>query len=110
MAKVTVKPGVTPKLVEMVGKLAFMVKDITNPAEVVITAGTNGTHMAGSKHYSGEAFDVRTHNFANDTDRHAFYILLCQQFGPDYDVIFEGKGTPNEHIHVEYDPKPKKAV
>lgn len=71
--------------------------------ELTITSAFDGKHMEGSKHYSGEAFDGRTHN----VPRAELPILVAEvrgALGPEYDVVLEAEGTDNEHIHVEYDP------
>lgn len=67
--------------------------------EIVITAGFDGRHMAGSKHYEGNAFDMRSRFY---TDRELVTLLanLRENLGPDYDVVDEVS-----HIHIEYDPK-----
>lgn len=65
-----------------------------------ITSAVDGTHMANSKHYSGDALDWRIwesdiRGITNDiVDEMRYYL------GSDYDVILE-----SSHIHVEYDPK-----
>lgn len=62
-----------------------------------ITSGTDGTHMEGSKHYSGDAIDLISHNLsANQTN--AIIDDLESKLGSDYDIINEGS-----HIHIEYD-------
>ena len=72
-------------------------------AECVITAGTDGKHMEGSLHYKGCALDLRTHNVPGRALQ--IMVELQQKLGKDYDVILEAAGTPNEHIHLELDPK-----
>jgi outer membrane receptor for ferric coprogen and ferric-rhodotorulic acid len=67
--------------------------------EIIITAGFDGKHMAGSKHYSGNAFDMRKWHYTND-ELSTLFVNLCQNLGEDYDVVMEAT-----HVHVEYDPK-----
>lgn len=74
------------------------------PVTLVITAGTNGQHKAGSKHYSGAALDVRSKNFPSRASKLEFLEAIRALLGPNYDCIFEGEGTPNEHFHLEEDP------
>jgi hypothetical protein len=68
-----------------------------------ITSANDSTHMVGSLHYSGCALDFRTKNYASSK------ALLVEQIktalGDDFDVVFEGQDTDNEHLHVEYQPK-----
>jgi len=79
--------------------------DLYLDRNAVITSVCDGTHMEGSKHYEGNAFDVRT--WVTDTcgvqigmaTKMAMAKYLQGILGMDYDVIAE-----NTHIHVEYDP------
>ena len=69
--------------------------------EVVITSGNDGRHSVTSKHYAGNALDIRTRTLPSpEEDGRAIAQRLNQSLGRDFDVIFEG-----DHIHVEYDPK-----
>jgi uncharacterized protein YcbK (DUF882 family) len=52
-----------------------------------------------SKHYSGEAFDVRIWNVGADVHR-IYGRLLKGLTDIGFDIILE-----NDHIHIEYDPK-----
>jgi hypothetical protein len=67
--------------------------------EILITALFDGTHKKGSKHYEGNAFDIRKWHYNND-QLHSLLINLKENLGPDYDIIEE-----KTHIHIEYDPK-----
>lgn len=66
---------------------------------LVITSLTDGTHMENSKHYSGEAVDLRTFYFTKAIAEDVTWQLQVE-LGNNYDVIFEG-----DHIHCEYDPE-----
>lgn len=65
----------------------------------VVTSLMDGTHMEGSKHYVGNAADLRIYYFNNAQKRIAVRRLK-EELGMGYDVVLEGN-----HIHVEYDPK-----
>lgn len=67
--------------------------------ELVITAGTDGRHMAKSLHYKGLALDLRTRTLPV-SQRRKIENELRKALGPEYDLIYEG-----DHFHVEYDPK-----
>lgn len=67
--------------------------------ELVITAGLDGAHSAGSLHYYGLALDMRTRYFDVGT-KQLVADKLKTSLGPDFDVVVH-----NSHIHVEYDPK-----
>lgn len=66
--------------------------------ELVITAGLDGEHSAGSLHYYGRAVDLRSRNF-DEVEKQEAVDELRGSLGEDYDVIWH-----TSHIHVEYDP------
>lgn len=70
------------------------------PKQLVITAGTDGAHVAGSRHYKGEALDLRSKNFRK-ADREPFRVDLERSLGPKFRVLLEGDGTVNEHFHIQ---------
>lgn len=70
---------------------------------VTITSGRDGRHKVGSLHYTGNAVDLRT-RYWSETEKHAVSVELQAVLGLDYDVVVE-----RDHIHVEYDPKPRSA-
>ena len=70
--------------------------------ELVVTAGLDGAHSAGSLHYYGLALDLRTRYFEDDGAEAAVELQyeldkLCRG---GYDVVLH-----SSHIHVEYDPE-----
>lgn len=72
--------------------------------DTVITAGSDGQHMANSLHYKGLALDFRTKHAAGAAN--GIYVNIKAALAPlGFDVLFEGKDTPNEHLHCEYQPK-----
>lgn len=90
-----VPSGLHPRLVEAL----FIADDLHRLAtgkELVITSLRDGKHKTGSKHYSGEAADLRIHYLPRPD---IWSNELAAKVGPDFDVLLEG-----DHIHVEYDP------
>lgn len=74
--------------------------------KVTVTSANDSTHGANSLHSRGgecRAIDLRTNDFFGD--KHALRDALKEALGPEFDVVFEGEGTPNEHMHIEWDPK-----
>jgi hypothetical protein len=69
-----------------------------------ITSSMDGVHMDGSKHYDGLAEDYRTKDIP-DSLKHPMFNEVRNILGNDYQVIFEYENEPNEHLHIEYDPK-----
>jgi len=69
--------------------------------EAVITSGIEGTHKENSKHYQGEAVDLRSREY---TEEQAVYLMtwIKNRF-PSCDVVDERETA--SHIHIEYDPK-----
>ena len=91
--------GLQPQMV----LAAMVVNEIYGDTECVITSANDSKHSAASLHYKGCALDFRTHNYTNDK----VYLRdkIKAALGQDFDVVLEAVGTPNEHLHVEYDPK-----
>jgi hypothetical protein len=73
--------------------------------ECVITSANDSRHSAASWHYKGRALDFRTHYEALNEQEQEIRDEVKESLGQDFDVVMEAVGTPNEHLHVEYDPK-----
>lgn len=71
-----------------------------------VTSGNDSTHMRQSKHYFGAAVDLRSQNREWDAAaREAVWDRLrgiLTSLG--FQVLFERRGEPEEHYHIEYDP------
>src|SRR3990167_8066735 len=105
MGKVFVKSGVTPRLLIIFAGVSNVAREL--PWDVTITAGTDGKHMKGSKHYSGEALDIRSKNFPTKRSKQDFVSAVLLRLGPGYEMFLEQEGKPNEHFHCEWDPRCK---
>lgn len=67
----------------------------------VLTCGTNGTHMTGSRHYKSAAIDADWKPWGEPPENIATVAAACRlALGSDYDVIVHAS-----HLHVEWDPK-----
>ena len=66
---------------------------------LVITSGTDGTHMPGSCHYKGLAVDIR---LPSNPENASVLVQRLKLWLPqsEFDVVLE-----KDHIHVEFDPK-----
>lgn len=107
--------GVTPALVWIFYVLDEFVRHAGAtylPDELVITAIYDGTHLPNSKHYTGEAIDLRSHNFKNVAEKLAFRseledalnshpLVASKGMGNHFRVLYENPGTENEHFHVQ---------
>jgi hypothetical protein len=78
-------------------------------AELTVTSVMDSKHGRGSEHYTGLAWDGRTKDPVTQapllSDLHAAVEELRIRLRADYDVELEFEGTPDEHVHVEFDPK-----
>jgi hypothetical protein len=67
--------------------------------EMVITSVAEGQHSPSSRHYTGQAFDMRRHTIPAEWIDD-FCVELRKRLGDEFDVVVEPS-----HIHVECDPK-----
>ncbi len=93
---IRIKAGVTPKNL-VIAAAAANVAQIQG-LTVVITSGTDGKHMTGSRHYTGEALDFRTSNLKS-AQLQDFIEALRVRLGAGYQIIRE-----SDHLHVEVQP------
>lgn len=76
---------------------------------LTITAGIEGQHADGSTgtcpsgHYDGRAVDLRTKTLLGGQAAKVAKMLAAA-LGPDYFVLHENAGGPNEHVHCEWRP------
>lgn len=98
-----VKPTVRPKSLYIAAAVNNAAVELNLPADMVITSGNDGAHMRGSKHYTDEALDFRTKHLTPH-DKGLLCAAVKLKLGSDYDVVFEDRDGPNEHLHCEYDP------
>jgi hypothetical protein len=104
MAVVKIKPGAQPRLLDLMAAVGNVAANLGAPPEVWITSGMDSLHSPNSLHYALRAIDIRTKNFPTAGSKRAFMAALQAELGPDYDVILEYEGQPQEHIHAEADP------
>ena len=75
--------------------------------ELIVTSTKEDSkeHKVTSKHYLGQAVDIRTHGILQNTKYLILKLgrVLVKPLG--YDFIIEFEGTEREHFHLEYDPK-----
>ena len=67
--------------------------------QFIITAITDGSHMEGSKHYIGQAIDIRTRHIPEDF-RQTIVDDLRRRLTIDYDLVLH-----STHLHLEFDYK-----
>jgi hypothetical protein len=93
---IKIKTGVKPRNLIIAAAIANVAQELN--ITLTVTSGIDGKHMVDSKHYIGEALDIRTRGV--ESYRKDVIKNLKIRLGMDYDVIDE-----SDHIHVEYDPK-----
>lgn len=92
----------TPALLQMLAVLGALAATYSAaPDPLVITSANDSTHDPHSRHYTDEALDLRTHNFMSPTARHLFQTALIARLGPQFTVLLENEGGPEEHLHVQ---------
>lgn len=88
--------GIKKEIIAIIGFFSYVFESMGKP--FVITSCTDGKHMKGSKHYSGNAIDIRIcHLTQKEIDSLIRRFKLW--YDKDYDIVLE-----KDHIHVEYDP------
>ena len=102
------KPGVLidnirPEMVVgmMVAHEAFR----TEGADLFVTSANDRRHSEMSLHYAGQALDYRTHVLDDDMVKVSVVGLINKACPADFDCLLESIGSPNEHIHHEWQPK-----
>ncbi len=76
-----------------------------NGHAAIITSINDATHSPKSRHHIGLAFDLRSRNIQSAGGSKEVVLRELKDALPGYDVLLEGRGTPNEHFHIEYDPR-----
>jgi hypothetical protein len=92
-----VKADVRPKSLTLMAAAANVAETLGVP--LTVTSGEDGQHMSGSRHYTGDAIDIRRRNLSKP-QLDAVLAGLKERLGPGYDIVLE-----RTHIHVEYDPR-----
>lgn len=69
-----------------------------------ITSANDRSHSYTSLHYDGGAVDIDSKPYPRDSVRD-FTAKLNAELGPDFDLILEDFSFPNEHWHLEWQPK-----
>lgn len=90
--------ALTPALMRILE--AVMELDTQLIGDIVITSVNDSKHSENSAHYRNEAVDIR----CNDRPKHIDRLMvdaLRHTLGDKFFVLYEGEGTPNEHIHVQ---------
>lgn len=71
--------------------------------ECIVTSANDSIHSKTSFHYKDAAVDLRIKNVP-PSQQDAVFNRIRERLNDSYDVLFEGRGTSNAHIHIEHDP------
>jgi hypothetical protein len=70
-------------------------------ASCVLTSAKDAKHLAGSKHYKGDAVDLRTADKDGLKEATFFMVLLCMSRDFKLAVFDESNVLGAGHVHVE---------
>ena len=108
MGILRVKPGVvfTPQLPPAGARILEVLKRATQSygVDVTITSAADGVHSGPTDpHYTGEAFDLRTHDLTAAQKSRLLNDLWAGLYREprQFYAFLEAPNTPNEHIHVQ---------
>jgi hypothetical protein len=89
--------GMVPQLTLAIAVLSEIYRRLN--VDLVITAGSDGSHSGTSEHYAGRAMDFRVNNLPEGTDIDAIVKEAQDALGPDF--YFQKEA---DHIHAHYRP------
>lgn len=97
-------PFISSEMLRGLWYFSNIVKEVTPTSEITVTAVLDGLHKEGSLHPLGKAVDIRSHVYSKE-----LIAKILQKFTErhrnEFDLLWEDAGLPNEHFHLEYDPK-----
>lgn len=101
MSLIKVKSTVRPRSLTILAAAANAAQLMGLPVDVVVTSGEDGKHMDRSKHYTGDALDLRSKTISPVRLKRAYLAAILERLGPKYSGILEHVGKPNEHFHIQ---------
>lgn len=105
MGTIKVKPGVEFRVIAPAGyRILAALKETARAMglDLTITSACEGAHSGlTDPHYSGEAYDVRSHDLSPEL-RPKVLDSVLQQLGRErFFGFLEAPGTSNEHFHFQ---------
>ena len=105
MSVTLVKSGVLFTLIAPAGFRILSAIDQTAAKlnlDLIITSGCDGVHSGPSDpHHRGEAYDVRSHEFDQDTKDKVLDSIMAVLGWDDFYGFLESPATDNEHFHIQ---------
>lgn len=71
--------------------------------DLTITSACDGEHSGpDDPHHKGEAYDIRSHDFPNESLKQMVLDDIMRRLGfESFYGFLEASGTDNEHIHIQ---------
>lgn len=91
-------PGVQVEILEALIKIKKGFFD-PNGYLLTVTSVCDGKHREGSRHYDGQAMDLRSYNLPKSIDRSKMAGEIQEVLGKEYLAIYEANPP---HFHIEY--------
>ena len=92
--------GVSPEITLAIMAMDGVLSPQTYDNACWITSIRDGQHSKDSRHYIGEAFDMRSKNIMASISKKDVLEDIKNTL-PGYVVLFEYEGQDNEHYHVQ---------
>ena len=90
---------------ELVFALQIVASHWPDGINMTVTSIVDSKHSQTSLHYAGAAIDIRSRNLKLNEKRDLVAALHKRALGNDYDFLLEDPGGPNEHFHLEFQPR-----
>lgn len=90
---------------QILGILVLVDQCAVRGLDLTLGHGMDGEHSRASLHYAGAGDDFQITGFQNNTAKLKFEEDVRPCLGQDFDFLLEDLGKPNEHWHVEFQPK-----
>jgi len=81
-------------------RILYVINKLSKQYPIMITSGSDGTHMVGSKHYTFLAIDIRSNWYKSDI-KIKVKSALESALGSQFTVLLENENGPNEHFHIQ---------
>lgn len=98
-----VQLNTVPKIDTAILKINKVYQSVLNDPDykiLITSANDSKAHNKNSAHYSGKAVDIRINNI-NSKLKKEIVNMVNDVLGPEFFVLHEDKGKPNEHLHIQ---------
>lgn len=98
-----VQLDIVPKIDTAILKVNKVYQSVLNDPDykiMITSANDSKAHNKNSAHYNGRAVDIRINNI-NPKLKKEIVNMVNDVLGPEFFVLHEAKGKPNEHLHIQ---------